>query len=513
MGRLFWKIFFAFWLAQIVAGVGTGTVVWLQHQSADEREPHRHRDPFLQAAQAVLQHGGVDALRGLLREREREPLPPLYVVDESGRELLGREVSADAWQQAQQTLNMGGGRVGRVVVGDGHAYLLFIPDGVRPAGPSLLFPPPMRRGERPEDRPMPSPLFVPRDGQNTGRPPPPPDFLGAPAGGRPPPPPGGFPPAGPRGPAFPWMPPSPTALGLIGLTASVLFSLWLARYLSKPIRNLRTAFEALAEGKLGTRAEPLMGRRRDELADLGRDFDRMAERIAALVDAQRRLLHDVSHELRSPLARLQAAVGLARQQPDRMATTLERVEREAERLDRLVGELLALSRLEAGVPGGVEEDIDMGGLLADIVKNARFEAEAKNVRVECAWTEDLIVRGEAELLYRAVENVVRNAVQHAPEGSLVQVSGEYSKESRQLCLSVFDQGPGVAESQLEAIFEPFFHGNSRPGSVGLGLAIARRALSAHGGGIAAHNRPEGGLCVELILPVLPTGKPSAAGTY
>jgi two-component system OmpR family sensor kinase len=460
---LFWKVFFAFWLAQLMAGAGVGTVVWLRHQAEAEEtprpEPFHRGDLFLEAAGAVLRHGGVAALQDWLQAREGQPGPPIYAVDESGREILGRTLPAEA--SAQAALGAGGQRV---AAGDGHAYVLLAP------------------------------------------------WADGPIGGRPPPPPEGFPPGAPpdrppgQGPP-PARPPSPALLAGVGVLASLSFSAWLGWYLAKPIRKLRAAFDALAEGRLDIRVGPAMGARRDELSGLARNFDHMAGRIGALVGAQRRLLHDVSHELRSPLARLQVAVGLARQQPDKLAASLGRIEREAERLDALVGELLALSRLEAGVPDGAEAAVDMAALLAEIVEDARFEAEAKGVRVESDGIGGAAVRGRAELLRCAVENVVRNAIQHAPAGSRVGVGAALAEDSRELRLSVCDQGPGVPEAQLAAIFEPFFRGAGRAGGAGLGLAIARRAVEAHGGKISARNRAEGGLCVELALPAAQAGSP------
>ena len=150
-----------------------------------------------------------------------------------------------------------------------------------------------------------------------------------------------------------------------------------------------------------------MGRRRDELADLGRDFDRMTGQLQLLMAGQRRLLHDVSHEMRSPLARLQAAVGLLRQQPENVVAGCERIERECGRMDHLVGELLTLSRLEAGVSLGANEEIDLAELLADIVEDARFEAKGRHIELEVSGP--ALMLGNAELLQRAIENVVRNA--------------------------------------------------------------------------------------------------------
>lgn len=293
----------------------------------------------------------------------------------------------------------------------------------------------------------------------------------------------------------------------VGLLASFVFAALLAWYFSKPIRSLRTAFDAASAGDLDVRASPAMGGRRDELADLGRDFDRMAGRLRDLLDAQRRLLHDVSHELRSPLARLQAAIGLMRQQPARQEDSLQRIERESERIDRLVGELLTLSRLEAGVAPPMEEDIAVGELLADIAQDAAFEAEAKGRQVVCRVAGEVMLRGNGELLLRAIENVVRNAIRHTPEGGTVEIEAAPAPNAGPLRLAILDAGPGVPEADLATIFEPFRRsGEAYDGSgYGLGLAIAKRVVEAHGGRIAATNRAGGGLCVEILLPVLVGG--------
>ena len=280
----------------------------------------------------------------------------------------------------------------------------------------------------------------------------------------------------------------------VGLIASIGFSVLLAWYLSKPVRHLRWAFQAAAEGRLDARVQPLMGGRRDEIADLGRDFDRMAQQLQQLIAAQRRLLHDVSHELRSPLARLQAAIGLLRQNPARLDASLERIERESERLDELVGELLTLSRLEAGGGDAPLEQLDLMDLIAAIADDARFEAEASGRRLHFEG------QGEA-MMHRAFENVIRNAVKYTAEGSQVDVTASVREGVLQLCVG--DRGPGLPESDLEAVFEPFHRGSNGQSAkgFGLGLAIARRAVETHGGQIRARNRDGGGLELEIMLPL------------
>jgi signal transduction histidine kinase len=288
-----------------------------------------------------------------------------------------------------------------------------------------------------------------------------------------------------------------------GSIVSLLFAGLLAWYFAKPIRSLRQAFESVAGGKLGARVGGSMGRRKDELADLGSNFDHMADRLQGLLDSQHRLLHDISHEVRSPLARLQAAADLIRQQPERAVELCERIERDTKRIDVLVGELLTLSRLEAGVMDSKDNKLNVGDLVADIVDDARFEAEANHRTVDLSVHDPVVVAGSQELLHRAIENVIRNAIRHTPEGGQVSVDIRKDSEERNMKLMVQDPGPGVPEKDLAAIFEPFVRCEevqSLDGH-GLGLAIAKRVVEAHGGTISASNRKPCGLCIEITLPL------------
>lgn len=308
-------------------------------------------------------------------------------------------------------------------------------------------------------------------------------------------PPGGRPPPGkPHG--F-HIPPEPMVAAVL---TAIVVALVLAAYIAKPVRRLRRAFEAVAGGDLGMRIGPQMGRRRDELADLGQDFDSMAARLQTLVEGQRRLLHDVSHELRSPLARLQAASGLLRQQPERMMDTIGRIERECERMDSLVGQLLTLSRLEAGVAGR-DESVDLAELLDGLIEDARFEAAHSERLLSVVGQAEGCVHANPELLHRAIENVVRNAIKYAPAGSEVEIG--LLQTGNRFELRVADRGPGVPQGDEEAIFAPFYRtGEAREGTgYGLGLAIARRVVLGLGGEISAHNRTGGGLEVRLVLPL------------
>lgn len=289
---------------------------------------------------------------------------------------------------------------------------------------------------------------------------------------------------------------------MAGLVASLLCAAGLAWYFAKPIRHLRAAFTSVQEGNLAVRVGDSMGGRRDELADLGHDFDRMTERLQALMGAQKRLLHDVSHEMRSPLARLQAAIGLLRQQPERLDDSLVRIEREGERMNGLVSELLTLSRLEAGVSVPFE-DVEMTELLAGIVDDARFEGAERQVRIDfVADVVDLVVRANPELLHRAIENVIRNALRFSPVGGAVRLQVE--RQGNSVLLQIADEGIGVAASELEAIFVPFYRGREQASGsgYGLGLAIARQVIAAVDGEICAKLKADGqsGLQIDIRLP-------------
>ena len=295
----------------------------------------------------------------------------------------------------------------------------------------------------------------------------------------------------------------PMELLALGVLGGLFFAAVLARYLTRPINRLRKGFDRLAQGRLSERLAPVIGDRRDEIADLARDFDSMARRLEELVGARDRLLHDVSHELRSPLARLQLAIGLARQSPERTEASLARIDREAARLDALVGELLSLARSEHRAAEG-EEYFDIAGVLLSVVEDARFEADSHGVAIvmesEPSSADDSPpMRGDAETIRRAIDNVIRNAIRYSGAGKSVTV--DYRLEAGAHCISVADRGPGMDDGSIDAMFEPFSRGNEEGLGFGLGLAIAKRGIAIHGGTIAASNREGGGLVVRLCIPV------------
>jgi len=314
----------------------------------------------------------------------------------------------------------------------------------------------------------------------------------------------------PPGPRLFFGPHGVPGLGLlIAIVSSGVVSYFLARYLTAPVVRLRTATQQLAAGDLTARAEAPPKRRRDEIAELVRDFNGMAARLEDLVNAQNRLLNDVSHELRSPLARLNVALGLARQRTGPEAQgALERIEREAERLNELIGRLLEIARLESGEE--VQKSaVNLAEMLHEICKDADFEAQSRNCRVKCVIADACIVMGHARLLHSAIENVVRNATRYTREGTEVEIRLEKAQDAKgaEAVVRVADSGPGVPEETLHKLFRPFYRlddaRNRQTGGVGLGLAITERTVRLHGGRVKAANRPEGGLIVEIRLPLAP----------
>ncbi len=464
MGRLFWKFFIFIWLGQLTTILGVSTV-WILHHN--ENIKRVRADNFaaatysVESAAATLQYAGLDALRHLLQSKN---FPAVYVVDETGYELLGRAVLPELITQARNRLQSGMAfpSVKQVFSGD-KSYLLFL----------------HLTDELPDIKPLQVAEEATNHSESASR------QLQA----------SNFPKA-PKRRLFPWI------FFIASTLASFIFAAILAWYFSKPIRSLRSAFELVAAGNFNVDLNSVMGVRRDDLADLGRDFDRMTNQLRMLIEGQRRLLHDISHELRSPLARLQVAIGLARQQPDKTESSMIRIERESTRMDHLVGELLTLSKLEAGVTDMLKEIIEPGDLLSDLVDDAQFEARAQGKDVELVGKVNASIIGSAELIHRAIENVIRNAIKHAPIGSSIMI--ESSEEASNIKISILDKGKGVAESELELIFEPFFRSKNSSNSSdghGLGLAIARRVIEAHGGTIRAANRISGGLFVELTFPI------------
>ena len=457
MKSLFLRIFLSFWLAIALFVVLTILSVFVfrpQRMATWESL----RSTALSEAVSAYEQGGPSQVREYLQNLEDTQHVRVHVFDEQGNEISGRH--APSWVQAMA--------MGKPI----------------PPQDGILIPPPKVLVES----------RASTDGHHRyvitlALPPGPRVFFG----------PHGFP-----------------IRGLIILViCSGLVCYFLSWYLTKPIVRLRRATRQLAAGDLTARTGAPGKARRDEIAGLMRDFDAMAERLETLVNAQSRLLNDISHELRSPLARLNVALGLARQRSDgASADMLDRIELEASRLNELIGRILTLARLEDGEQPVPQTPVPLDELVANVAEDAEFEAQARRCHVHTVIPPgDWRVRGNASLLHSAAENVIRNAVRYTQEGTSVEIelTSENGIGGPEAVLKVNDSGPGVPVAALEKLFEPFYRLDDArgrtTGGVGLGLAITERAVRFHGGRVSARNRPEGGLQLEIRLPLIGGGQP------
>ena len=447
--NLFWKIFITFGIAMTMTLVVAVFVSFQLVGQAFDQFDIENREEIIQQAAEALEQGQVGGLQSWL-ERNPRPVPgfEFMIIDENGDELLGRELP---------------GRFNR-----------------------LLDPRP-RSGRRGPGNLRPiqlTPSLVAADGEEyrllfvrtriT--------VLGVLA----------------------WPATQLAVLALVVL-AALATALPLARYLSSPIMRLQKTSRALAAGALETRVGEPFTRRKDEVGTLARDFDTMAEQIQLLVTAKETLLRDVSHEFRSPLARIRMALALAERKASESAQPdLLRIEHETERLDALVGEVMALARLRSQ-PVMKTERIALDELVGEIVDNARFEHPEAGIHYEARAVPRL--NGNRTDLTRAIENVVRNALNHADSAHGAAVEVNLQAAAGRVEIRVADRGPGVPESDLERIFEPFYRVDKsrdhQSGGQGIGLAIAASVLELHGGRISAGNRRDGGLEVTLELPLDP----------
>lgn len=486
--NLFWRFFLGFWVCLIGAALVTTLVHRLLQEEPSDLELNQgpRAQLLIDVATVVLHTQGAEALADMLERRidRGGRLFPLYVVNSKFREILGRNIPEDLRpgiqtafetaldsQGAAQALR----RTGLQKVSDpqGQSWVLFVAKGPKPA---------KLQGEL-------NGLGV-RPGAGLALRSPSPADAGHGMMGAPPP------------------------FGLVGillgfLVASFVFAGLLARRFSSPFARLKSGFEQVAQGKLDTRIAS--GRESDdEVGQLLNGFDKMAAQLQFQMNQQKSLLHDVSHELRSPLARLNMATGLARQNPQntsKLEECLNRVETEAERLDHLIGQLLHLSRLQSDVKPEFSSH-DVLELLGNLIEDAQFEAEQSNkkVRLDCS-VQNWVMMCNPDALHSAFENGVRNAIRHTPEGTEVQIrcwaDPPTAAAVQKLWIRIEDEGGGLPEPILEKLFTPFFKMGSHRGH-GLGLAILKKAVELHGGEVKAFNsRPHNGrkgLVLEFVLP-------------
>lgn len=460
MRSLFLKIFLWFWLVQVIIGVVFFAVSNVLRPQMGSDQWHSTLGYAIQrnadAALAAYDKGGSHALNGVLMRAGRQARVSAYFFDASGKS-LGAKIPPDAVvnlakkaavQKSGGTLDSNDLTSKTIRTADGFTYVMVWQMPRRIRGPFDF--------------------FVIRNTRDAAR-----------------------------------------LLALLLISGLVCYGL--AKYLTAPAIKLRSATRQLADGDLSARVAAKMGRRRDELADLGRDFDQMAERIESLMLSERRLLGDISHELRSPLARMNVALDLMEENVDEGgAQYLQRIRREAERLNEMIGQLLALSRLESGTTKVQDTVINLPELLEGVVADAEFEACSQDRHVYLEHADNCQTSGAPELLRSAIENVVRNAVRYTAKETSVEIElkklSSDNVGSKQCQITVRDFGAGVPPDSLPHLFHPFYRvtdaRDRQSGGTGLGLAISERAIRFHGGNIKAINAPEGGLMVEINLPLL-----------
>ena len=463
MHSLYWRIFRSFWLAIVLILVGTVLVAVSAAIQRRDQEPWVQRGELFAQADVAFENGGPDGLREWLDDITDDPaFRRTYVVGPDGKDMLNRPLPhyieaplVGRTKHGQKSVRTG------AIAPVGGALVLVAPDGSTYhviVGP--LHEHPMLFGEL-------------------------------------------------------QLPAVAAATLAIALVVSTVICFFLTRHLVGPIDRLRQATRQVTAGNLSVRMLPNLKGRQDDLALLAADFDTMAERVQSLLESKQQLLRDVSHELRSPLTRLQLALSLAQRQDGAVERQLARIAVEADRLEHLIARILKLVRLERPASAFQGIPVDVGQLLQTIAEDVAIEAEARSCAVTLHTDADLRVAGDPELLRSAFENVIRNAVRYGASGSAVEVKGVRGAASAgaQIEVTVRDYGPGVPEKDLKLIFEAFYRVDAARdragGGDGLGLAIAARAIAVHGGSIEAHNAEGGGLEVAMLLPALQRGATEA----
>jgi two-component system sensor histidine kinase CpxA len=296
----------------------------------------------------------------------------------------------------------------------------------------------------------------------------------------------------------------------VAAVVSAITCLLLTRYFIDPIRKLQRSTELFGRGNLGSRPDASLLERKDELGDLSRTVSQMSSRIGTLLSSQKNFLIQVSHELGSPLSRMNVALALVRRKANpALLPELNRIQGDSSELNSMIQQLLRLARLESGLEEEEEEAYSLNELLNQVCLDNQFTAEHTSKQVHLLSFSQINMRGYRELLKRALDNILRNAIRFTPEGGCVEVD-VLSRPNGLVVIQVKDSGIGVQDDKLEAIFEPFVRASSDRSGAGLGLAIARQAVHANRGTIRALNCVEGGLLIEVSLPYVPSSLTEAA---
>ncbi|ARB91084.1 two-component system sensor histidine kinase CpxA [Legionella longbeachae] len=449
MRSLYWKIFISFWLATILIIFTTAWIIsHIVHKSSLPAQEQLFMDSYANAAVATYESGQQAALLKWLNKIGISRHMSIYLLTSTG-EIIGTHVAPEnvkkvAENLLQDQLSEGILKSGKLIVS--HEILSTSGKFYRLAAVSE------------------QPIY---------------HFVGVPWAG--------------------------LAIRLIlAIFISGLICYLLSRYLTQPLRSLGMAAKSIAKGKLNTRVGHLRGHNKDEIAQLSAEFDRMAEQVETLVKSKERLLQDISHELRSPLARLQIAIELGRKKTNHLADgEFNRMELECSRLNALITEILDFARLEKSTTDLNCNEVDLSTLLLNIINDANFEFGNELPRVKAGVIEPCQLFLDERLIHRAIENVVRNALHYSPATEQVTVSLTRDKTQEHIYIDITDKGPGVPEDQLNRIFNPFYRVDTsrakKTGGYGLGLAIAARAIQLHQGEIVASNNPDCGLLVRIKL--------------
>ena len=455
--RLFWKIFLPFWVAQaLLLGLLYMRLHFRLHtENPWWVQPERRLIPNLaDLAVERYEQGGQPALLALLDQSSMPHRVNYWLFDGSGRELSGRPLPSEIPDFALRALRR---------------------EGVARPDDSVI---------------LVAPITTQRDHYLLAG-----EFIPPPLSER--------------------VPGDMIWVLKLGTIISALMCLVIAHYLSKPIERLRNATNEMARGNLDIRVGNTIGNRRDEIADLVRDFDSMAGELRNQIVSERNLLSGVSHELRSPIARMRLALALARSSdPHERAEMLDRIEQDTIQLDSMLDRILTVARLESGQYKPKFESLSLNDVIDEVLDDARFEAAATDTTVNYIDDAMVSINGDSGLLRSAIENVVRNAIFYSGQGGVVDVRLRVADGSA--VLIVRDNGKGVPEETLSLLFKPFYRvDDSRgttTGGMGLGLAIVRNAMAAHGGSVTARNVMPHGLEVELRVPVsgaLASARPTA----
>lgn len=449
MRSLYWKIFLSFWLATILIIL---TTAWVTSEIANTSSIPAHEkivmDSYANAAIATLESGHRDALKNWLFQTGNTKKMKLYLLsikgDIVGHDQPPEEVLNISKNFTTNVLDDGILKFGSVIVS--HEILSTSGNAYRMVAIS--------------EKPLAHFVVIPWAGL--------------------------------------------TLRLLIAVIISGLICYLLSRYLTYPLNSLGHAAQLIARGKLSTRVGYLRGHEHDEIAKLTHEFDRMAEEIETLVHAKERLVSDISHELRSPLARLRVAIELARKKASsHIYPELERMETECERLNTLIGEMLEFARLHHISELSGFSEVNLVDLLQDILYDAQFEFSKTGKRIVIDKLQPAVILADKKLLHRAIENVLRNALHYAKDPGEVIVSTRKNIHKNQYDILIKDDGPGVPYTELENIFNPFYRVDvsreKKTGGTGLGLSIAKEALALHKGHITAENIEPSGLCVTISL--------------